>query len=96
MLGTYVLLPRAASRQGAGVRLRSRDLFQTVHTEGGLLPADLLQRIADGDRTLDGLRPSDYHLDPGERLNERDHPRLDPPHLRLARVRRRPPEPPSR
>src|SRR5579875_999247 len=53
------------------MRLRSRDLFATVHTEGGLLPADLLQRIADGDRTLDGLTPGDYHLDPGERLNER-------------------------
>lgn len=53
------------------MRLRSRELSQTVHTEGGLLPADLLQRIADGDRTLDGLRASDYHLDPGERLNER-------------------------
>jgi hypothetical protein len=53
------------------VRLRSRDLFHTVHTEGGLLPADLLQRVADGDRTLDGLTPADYHLDPGERLGER-------------------------
>jgi hypothetical protein len=52
------------------VRLRSRDLFQTAHTEGGLLPADLLQRVADGDRTLPGLAPADYHLTPGERLNE--------------------------
>ena len=34
------------------MRLRSRDLFQTAHTEGGLLPADLLQRVADGDRTV--------------------------------------------
>ncbi|MGZ4286794.1 MAG: Eco57I restriction-modification methylase domain-containing protein [Solirubrobacteraceae bacterium] len=53
------------------MRLRSRDLFQTVHTEGGLLPADLLRRVADGDRTLAGLTANDYHLDPGERLNER-------------------------
>jgi hypothetical protein len=52
------------------MRLRSRDLFQTAHTEGGLLPADLLQRVADGDRTLEGLSPTDYHLTPGERLNE--------------------------
>jgi methylase of polypeptide subunit release factors len=52
------------------VRLRSRDLFQTAHTEGGLLPADLLQRVADGDRTLPSLAPADYHLTPGERLNE--------------------------
>ena len=52
------------------MRLRSRDLFQTAHTEGGLLPADLLQRVADGDRTLGGLTPADYHLAPGERLNE--------------------------
>jgi hypothetical protein len=47
----------------------ARTSFTTVKTEGGLLPADLLQRIADG-RSVDGLRPEDYHLLPGERLNE--------------------------
>jgi len=52
------------------MRLRSRDLFQTAHTEGGLLPADLLQRVVDGDRTLPGLSPAAYHLDAGVRLNE--------------------------
>jgi hypothetical protein len=52
------------------MRLRSASLFQTARTEGGLLPADLLQRIVDNDPTLDGLKPSDYHLAGGERLNE--------------------------
>lgn len=52
------------------MRLRSRDLFQTAHTEGGLLPADLLARVADGDSELGGLRPTDYHLAPGERISE--------------------------
>lgn len=47
----------------------ARTTFTTVKTEGGLLPADLLQRIADG-RDVAGLRPEDYHLFPGERLNE--------------------------
>ena len=46
-----------------------RSAFTTVKTEGGLLPADLLQRIADGN-DLPGLRPADYHLCEGERLNE--------------------------
>ena len=50
--------------------MRTRDLFTTVRTEGGLLPADLLQRIAAGDSDLEGLKPSDYHLAGGERLNE--------------------------
>ena len=53
------------------MRLRSKDHFQTIHTEGGLLPADLLQRVADGDRHLDGLGKTTYHLAPNERLNER-------------------------
>ena len=47
----------------------SRINFTTVKTEGAILPADLLQRVADG-RDLDGLRPADYHLAPNERLNE--------------------------
>src|SRR5436189_5880697 len=48
---------------------RNRDFFTTIHTEGALLPPDLLQRIAEGGKGLDGLRPEDYHLS-GERLNE--------------------------
>ena len=47
----------------------ARSSFTTVKTEGGLLPADVLQRVADG-RDLPGLRSEDYHLLPGERLNE--------------------------
>lgn len=49
---------------------RSRDLFDTIRTEGGLLPPDLLKRIAAGGRGLKGLDPADYHLVPGERINE--------------------------
>lgn len=48
---------------------RRSEPFITVRTEGGILPADLLQRIVEGDRQLGGLRPEDYHLS-GERLNE--------------------------
>ena len=48
---------------------RTRDLFASVHTEGTLLPPDLLQRVMDRDKALAGLRPEDYHHD-GERLNE--------------------------
>ena len=51
------------------MRTVSRTTFTTVKTEGGILPADLLQRLADG-REREGLRPEDYHLLPSERLNE--------------------------
>jgi len=51
------------------MRVAVRSVFTTVKTEGAILPADLLQRIADG-RNLDGLRPADYHLAANERLNE--------------------------
>lgn len=47
-----------------------RDLFATVTSEGGILPTDLLARIAALDKGLVGLRPEDYHLAPGEKLNE--------------------------
>src|ERR1017187_10584319 len=47
--------------------MRTDDLFLTVRTEGALLPADLLQRIEQGDEP--GLTPPDYHLS-GEKLNE--------------------------
>ena len=42
----------------------------TIRTVGAILPAELLQRIINGDTTLEGLKPTDYHLSPGERLNE--------------------------
>jgi hypothetical protein len=44
--------------------------FATVRTEGAILPADLLERIAAGDSGLPGLTPSSYHLIEGEKLNE--------------------------
>jgi hypothetical protein len=44
--------------------------FTTVRSLGGLLPPDLLRRVAQADRTLDGLRPDDYHLLPGETLRQ--------------------------
>lgn len=43
--------------------------FTTVRSEGGLLPPDLLARIAASDG-LDGLDPEDYGLARGERLSE--------------------------
>lgn len=46
----------------------ARNNFVTVKTEGGILPADLLQRIADGE--VEGLKPTDYHLAASDRLNE--------------------------
>lgn len=51
------------------MQTKRRELFTTVRTEGAILPADLLQRIADGDSGLEGLKPEDFHR-VGERLNE--------------------------
>ena len=47
-----------------------RQEFQTVRSEGGLLPPDLLRRLLDRHSSLSGTRPEDYGLSPGDRLNE--------------------------
>ncbi|MCK4236112.1 MAG: hypothetical protein KAX38_03260, partial [Candidatus Krumholzibacteria bacterium] len=44
--------------------------FSCVHTEGGLLPQDLLSRIQSGDSTLPGVTPENYHLGAHERIGE--------------------------
>ena len=49
---------------------RRTDEFQTIRSEGGLLPPDLLRRVLDPKATLAGTRPEDYGLPQGERLNE--------------------------
>jgi len=46
------------------------DGFLTVTTQGGLLPQDLLQRVANRDRDLRGTAPSSYDLARGEKLNQ--------------------------
>jgi hypothetical protein len=48
---------------------RSAD-FQTIRSEGGLLPADLLRRVIDPRANLVGTKPEDYGLPASERLNE--------------------------
>lgn len=52
------------------MQIRTRNTFTTIRTEGAILPPDLLQRIADGDRAVPGLRAEDYHVEAGRKLNE--------------------------
>ena len=49
---------------------RRNSEFQTIRSEGGLLPPDLLRRILDPHGGLGGVRPEDYGLPRGERLGE--------------------------
>ena len=44
--------------------------FQTIRSEGGLLPLDLLRQVLDPQSQLPGTAPDDYGLPAGERLNE--------------------------
>jgi hypothetical protein len=48
----------------------TQSAFSTVRSEGGLLPPDLLARIAAGERDLGGNTPDAYGLAAPERLNE--------------------------
>ncbi len=49
---------------------KGHDRFVSVTAEGAVLPADMLRRIADGDKSVEGLKAHDYHLAPAERINE--------------------------
>jgi len=49
---------------------RRNQEFQTIRSEGGLLPSDLLRRVIDPRGSLKGTKPEDYGLPQGERLNE--------------------------
>jgi hypothetical protein len=49
---------------------RTKNEFQTIRSEGGLLPPDLLRRVVDVKGNLPGANPEDYGLPAGERLNE--------------------------
>jgi hypothetical protein len=44
--------------------------FQSIRSEGGLLPPDLLRRVLDPREKLPGTLPENYGLPKGERLNE--------------------------
>ena len=44
--------------------------FETIRSEGGLLPPDLLRRVLDPRGALPGTQPEDYGLAKGDRLNE--------------------------
>jgi len=50
------------------MQTKRQNIFTTIRTEGAILPVDLLQRVAEGDADLDGLKPEDYHLVGGEKL----------------------------
>lgn len=52
------------------MQTRNRNTFTAIHTEGALLPVDLLQRISENNKNLEGLNPESYHLAPGEKLTE--------------------------
>lgn len=47
---------------------RSTSQFQTIRSEGALLPPDVLQAIAS--EKVDGAGPSSYHLPPGTKVRE--------------------------
>ena len=51
-------------------RVAEQSALDAVKSEGGLLPSDILHRIAANDRTLPGMRKEDYHLGKNETVAE--------------------------
>ncbi|NLI74892.1 MAG: N-6 DNA methylase [Candidatus Riflebacteria bacterium] len=49
---------------------RKKQEFQTIRSEGGLLPPDLLRKVIDPKQSLPGTKPEHYGLPAGERINE--------------------------
>jgi hypothetical protein len=49
---------------------RALAAYETVRTEGAILPADILARLGTGDQSLGGLDPASYHLAPTEKIGE--------------------------
>lgn len=62
--------------------MKSLTTYQSIASEGGLLPADLLKRVSEGDAQLPGLKATDYKLHRSERLTER----IAQSWLRLGRI----------
>src|SRR5581483_271269 len=50
--------------------MRKQAIFTTVESEGGILPNDLLERIAVRDTSLAGTRLEDYHLVKADQFSE--------------------------
>ena len=48
----------------------TRPALSNVKTVGGMLPSEVLERIATGDTTIPGLTPADYGLAPHETLRD--------------------------
>jgi hypothetical protein len=52
------------------MRTKNLERFESVLVEGAVLPADMVRQIAGGNKAIEGLKPGDYHLGSGERINE--------------------------
>ena len=50
--------------------MKTNSNYPSIHSEGALLPMDLLERVAALDPELPGLKPQDYGLSRNERINE--------------------------
>lgn len=52
------------------MKTKRRELFTTIHIEGGLLSQDLVQKISVLSSEVPGLGNETYHLAPNEKINE--------------------------